>query len=250
MRFPRADFANRDRSIRLYNADCLDVLAKIPAEALDIAITSPPYNIKGGTAKPSGMFRDRPLNIHKPWYSDDMPEPEYWDWINRIVSECRRTCKGLVWINHKVRFSKCKAIHPLEKINQPCYSEIIWDRGGSITFNARKFAPSHEGIWAFGRPHWWDSAANRLLTVWKITPQRGGLPHPCPFPLEVPSRLVAASCPPGGTVIDPCAGLATTAIACIRNGRKFVGIEKNTDYFAAAVERIKGELQNPAPSKT
>ncbi len=43
-------------------------------------------------------------------------------------------------------------------------------------------------------------------------------------------------------IIDPFMGSGTTGIACIRLGRKFIGIEKEAKYFNIAVKRIEDEL--------
>jgi DNA modification methylase len=43
---------------------------------------------------------------------------------------------------------------------------------------------------------------------------------------------------PGETVLDPFMGSATTGVACLKLGRKFIGIEKRPDYFELAVKRI------------
>ncbi len=51
--------------------------------------------------------------------------------------------------------------------------------------------------------------------------------HPTQKPLEIIERMVLASCPPGGRVLDPFMGSGTTAVACARHGRQFVGYEVN-----------------------
>jgi site-specific DNA-methyltransferase (adenine-specific) len=48
--------------------------------------------------------------------------------------------------------------------------------------------------------------------------------------------------PLGATVCDPYMGSGTTALACIRTGRKFVGIEKDPQHFETAVKRIRHEV--------
>jgi site-specific DNA-methyltransferase (adenine-specific) len=47
----------------------------------------------------------------------------------------------------------------------------------------------------------------------------------------------------GETVLDPFMGSGTTGIACIRTGRKFIGIEIDPGYFQIACDRIRRELQ-------
>jgi DNA modification methylase len=233
-----------DGSVKLFLGDCLDVLPTLEAGSVDAAVTSPPYNIAGGSHAASGRYKNQPLNISGDWYDDHMPEDEYQAWLNRVIAECRRACRGLVWMNHKVRYADRRALHPVRFIDQPIYSEVIWARSGATAFNCRKFAPSHEGVWAFGEPHYWDDAANIQMTVWRI--HQDATDHPCSYPVELPLRLIGASCPAAGCGLDPFMGSGTTGVACVRTGRKFIGIEKEERYFDIAVKRIEAEL-NRAP---
>lgn len=59
------------------------------------------------------------------------------------------------------------------------------------------------------------------------------------------TRIVEDYSEPGSSVLDFCMGGGTTGIACIRTGRKFIGIEKDPAHFKTAVERIKRELDSP-----
>lgn len=67
--------------------------------------------------------------------------------------------------------------------------------------------------------------------------------HPNEKPMSVMVKLVNLCSWPGETVLDPYMGSGTTAIACIRTGRKFIGIEKDAGYFKIACERIENELR-------
>lgn len=51
-----------------------------------------------------------------------------------------------------------------------------------------------------------------------------------------------AKVPGGATVLDPFMGSGSTAIACIRTGRKFIGVECDPKHFATAVQRVRAEL--------
>ena len=53
--------------------------------------------------------------------------------------------------------------------------------------------------------------------------------------------LVAMSSDEGQTVLDPFMGSGTTAIACIKERRHFIGFELSKEYFDKAVRRIKAE---------
>ncbi len=130
------------------------------------------------------------------------------------------------------------ACHPARYLPWPIHSEIIWDRGGSLTLNANRYAPSHEGIYAFGLPHYWDRCNDMEMSVWRIPPETKVDGHPCPFPVVIPLRCIESSCPLGGTVLDPFAGSGTTGVACIKSERQFIGIEKDPAYFDVMRNRI------------
>lgn len=70
--------------------------------------------------------------------------------------------------------------------------------------------------------------------------------HPCPRPLDGMTWLVETLTDPGDTVLDPFMGSGTTGVACVKLGRKFIGIEIDPGYFEIAKKRIL-KAQNAAP---
>jgi len=230
----------------LYLGDCLEILPTL--DKVDITITSPPYNQidPKKMINPTGIWKAS--DAGKGWidkfqdgrgYSDDKPELEYQSWLNEIVMLCIDASLGLVWINHKTRYRDRVGIHPLRFIDAPFYSEIIWARPGSMVHNAKKFAPSHEYIYGFGVPHFWDDSLNGKCTVWRISLESDKSDHVCPYPIKLIEPLIKSSCPDGGVVLDSFMGSGTTGVACANLGRKFIGIEIERKYFDIACERIE-----------
>lgn len=210
----------------------------------DIVVTSPPYNTLPAAHKLSGMHAERRSGVNK-WiqkaangYADQMDESTYQDWIREVVRECLRVSRGLVWVNHKVRYRNGEAIHPVRIFPFPIYAEVIWDRQGSMALNCKRYAPSCEGLWAFGTPHYWNDSLNAKLSVWRIGFDQDDNEHPCSFPVEIARRPIISSCPKGATVLDPFAGSGTTGVACVQTGRNFVGIEIDERYCEIARRRI------------
>lgn len=62
--------------------------------------------------------------------------------------------------------------------------------------------------------------------------------HPCPKPLNIMDYLVRRFSNKGDLIIDPFMGSGSTGIAAIKNGRKFLGIEMDEDYYKEAQQRI------------
>ena len=67
--------------------------------------------------------------------------------------------------------------------------------------------------------------------------------HPTVKSLELMQYLIRLICPPKGIVLDPFLGSGTTAIACLKENRKFIGIEKNEEYVKIAQARIRPFLE-------
>jgi site-specific DNA-methyltransferase (adenine-specific) len=62
--------------------------------------------------------------------------------------------------------------------------------------------------------------------------------HPTVKPIDLMRWLVRLVTPPGGVVLDPFAGSASTGVACLHEGLRFVGIERDVEYFRMAKERL------------
>lgn len=66
--------------------------------------------------------------------------------------------------------------------------------------------------------------------------------HPTVKPIELMRRLIRLVSRPGATIIDPFLGSGTTGVAAVLEGRNFIGIEREPDYFKIAETRINSAL--------
>lgn len=89
----------------------------------------------------------------------------------------------------------------------------------------------------------WNGGGKHAFYEHSKSENKSGHPTGKPLPLFV--NLVLDFTDAGEEVVDPFMGSGTTGIACIRTGRKFIGIERDPVHFKTAVERIKRELDNP-----
>lgn len=77
-----------------------------------------------------------------------------------------------------------------------------------------------------------------LRSVWAINTEPFADAHFAVFPTELVATCIKASCPPGGTVLDPFMGSGTTALVARRLGRRSIGIELNEEYARLAAKRL------------
>ncbi len=78
--------------------------------------------------------------------------------------------------------------------------------------------------------------------VWRLPTRPFRAAHFAVFPIDIPLRCIRAGCRAGGTVLDPFSGAATTGLAALQLGRRYIGIDVNPGYHGIAVAR----LQRPA----
>jgi len=226
--------------IQLYLGDCCDVLPKIPDDEVDAVITDPPYpNLKGGVSyawAQCGEIRNKTTTVGEPWGSD----------ISGL-HECRRIARlgALVFCS----WQSLEVVPPL----------VGGDRVGLVTWYKRNAAPSvnvaphyqTEFVWAFRFSPGLDWRQLKTLydipklqagcmATERICKDGGKAAHPAQKPTALLVRLMDIG---PQSVLDQYMGTGTTGVACVRTGRKFIGIEKEPEYFKIAVERIEKEMR-------
>lgn len=79
-------------------------------------------------------------------------------------------------------------------------------------------------------------------TVWKIITNKFKFAHVAVFPTEIPEICIKAGCPNEGIVLDPFMGSGTTAVVAEQLGRRWIGIEINTEYCKLTQVRIENTM--------
>lgn len=203
----------------LYLGDCLDVLPTLGK--VDAVVTDPPY----GIGEDGGRVRSRrstvnPRIIPKGGWDSKTPDKDVFDLI---------------------RF--CSA------------TQIIW--GGN--YFANKLPASMGwlywqkrmgGDFSDGELAW--TSRNRALREFTFCPKGGNIQerlrnhsgHPTEKPVEVMCWCLGFV-PDAKTILDPFMGSGTTGVACVKLGRKFIGIEIEEKYFDMACKRIEAACKQP-----
>lgn len=192
---------------------------------------------------------------------------------------------GLIHRNHEVVCYWNDLIDAMRAENWRLAGWYVWDKLNGMPGDwASNLAPSHEWIFHFNRHtrrpnktvptkysgHHAGNAALRKKngrvyrrhtregwrvghlkisdSVLRIHPEKGSeyrKHHPAVFPVALPLSLISSYTDPGDVVIDPFMGIGTTAIAAMKLGRRFIGVEKSRKYFKLAVERVRAEAAQP-----
>lgn len=91
----------------------------------------------------------------------------------------------------------------------------------------------------------WNGGGKRGVYTHLCNPTSRHGAHPTEKPINLMSDLVRDFTNQGQTILDPFMGSGTTGVACIKLGRKFIGIELDPDYFDIACQRIRDAYAQP-----
>lgn len=220
----------------IYNMDCLEGMKQIPDGSVDLVVTDPPYLIDtqgGGIYTHQDKQYIKELNDIKDGFRIE------------ILDELCRVMKGI----NIYLFCSQKQIIPLTDYfvtKRGCnWNLLSWHKDNPVPACGNKYLTDTEyllffrqkGVKLFGnfdtKRTWFNTPLNQAdKEKWK---------HPTIKPLNIIQTLVFNSSTQGGVILDPFMGSGTTAIACIKEKRHFIGFELNKEYFDKAEKRIKAE---------
>jgi site-specific DNA-methyltransferase (adenine-specific) len=216
---------------RIYCGDCLDLMKEIPDKSVNLVLTDPPYGIgyQSNWCKDGPRFEkivnDDALCIE--WLPDAfrVTSPD-----GSLVCFCRWDVEG--------EFKEA-----IEECGYRVKSQIVWDRVVHGMGDLKgQFAPRHDVAWFATVSERFEFKGQRPPSVLAFQrPPPEAMIHPTQKPIALFERLILSLTSPGDTVLDPFLGSGTTAIACLRTGRHYIGIEKHEPYFLKAQERIDKE---------
>tara|TARA_R110000868_G_C10661230_1_gene745850 strand:+ start:53 stop:760 length:708 start_codon:yes stop_codon:yes gene_type:complete len=223
---------------KIYNENCLETMAKMADNFIDLTVTSPPYNL--------GAKHHTGNNVFEAYdeYIDDIPEEEYQQQQIKVLNEIYRITKqgGSLMYNHKNRIKNGKQITPYEwllKTDWTLKQEVVWFNR-SQNFDKCRFYPMTERIYwlSKGTDTSFVNTINQHDLI-KDTAEGTDKEHKRAFPIKLAQRFIMCF-PDAELIFDPYIGSGTTAIAAIRENRKYLGAELSKKYYELANKRIEG----------
>lgn len=239
MIFPE-DFINK-----IIRGDCVEIMKQMPDKCIDLAVTSPPYNLKNSTGNGmkdgrGGKWSNAALLNGYSHYNDNMPHDEYVKWQRECLSEMLRLLKddGAIFYNHKWRVQGGLLQDRQDIVNSfPVRQIIIWRRKGGINFNPGYFLPTYEVIYLIAKPKFkLVPKANAHGDIWEFTQEMNN-EHPAPFPVALIERIISST--HAQVVLDPFMGSGTTAVVAMGLNRNYIGIDISPEYCKSAEKRIE-----------
>jgi len=257
IRAPRLRFESA-RSPQILVGDCVAALEKLPAESVDLVFADPPYNLQlqGDLKRPDDSRVDA---VDDDW--DKFSSfSAYDDFTRAWLMACRRVMRpdATLWvIGSYHNIFRVGAL--LQDLDFWILNDVIWRKSNPMpNFRGRRFTNAHETlIWAsrsaqarYTFNYEALKAGNEDIQVrsdWTLALCTGEERlkgkdkkklHPTQKPEALLARVILAASRPDDLVVDPFAGTGTTGAVAKRLGRRFIGIERDESYAAAARERI------------
>ena len=241
--------------------DCITAMRALPAKSVDLIFADPPYNLQlgGDLSRPDGSHVDA---VTDDW--DKFDSLGAYDAFTRAwLTEARRILKdnGAIWVigsYHNI----FKVGSAIQDLGYWILNDIVWRKANPMpNFKGTRFTNAHETlIWAsMGEKARYTFNYRSMKTLndelqmrsdWEF-PICGGQErlkkdgvkvHPTQKPEALIYRILLACTKPGDVVLDPFFGTGTTGAVAKRLGRRWIGIEREAGYCAAAIERIEAAL--------
>ncbi len=240
-------------SFRLVQNDCIQFLNEYSGEKFDMIFADPPYRLSNGgiTCKNGKMD-----SVNKGEWDCSYGFKENYEFDKNWIKLCLENLKenGTMWISgtyhniHIIGFI-------IQELGAYIINEITWYKPNAApNISCRAFTASHETLlWikkSKNKKHIFNykimkklNNEKQMRNVWNIptTPKREKYftNHPTQKPIELLYRCIISSTKENDLVFDPFCGSATTGEVCIKNNRRFIGVEKEKGYIMEAQERLE-----------
>jgi len=215
----------QDKNVALFNANSFDLFELISPK-VDSLLSDPPYLVHAGEG--GGAFGKIDSLVNTGGFTDAGID---YSFIKHFKNWC-------------LFCSKRQLIELLSIANSfKKWNLITWAKPNPVPTCNNKYLPDVEYIvhvWDPGNlfGSYYEKQCFYHLLGKKTTK------HPNEKPLALMTKLVLSCSKEGDTVFDPFMGSGTTGIACIRNNRKFIGIERDKQWYKVAKKRIQEDNTN------
>ena len=213
--------------INLHNTSWEELLPQLNYKSVDLLYTDPPF----GISFQSGAREEQHKKIANDDNLDWLP-----GWVNAIKRVMKDDSHMYIWCSwHKVDVFK-QALERYWKIK----NLIVWAKnGGGMGDLGGGYGGCHELLFFINNGK--DLNGRRDTDVITKAYRTGNVYHPTQKPWELAQWILSKSTKDGDLVLDTFSGSGSTAIACHKMRRKFVGCELDKDFYEASLKHIEVE---------
>lgn len=227
-----------DGLVALYHGDCIEVMQELGDASVDTVLTDPPYSSGGRRENSKSLRKSMTRSVEDDdWIRGDAMSTNGFTYLLRMCGvQWRRVLRpgghALSFIDWRMAPQLCAALETADMRQHPI---LVWDKArlgmGAIFRNQHEFIVHMSA----GNP----TAPQRrdVPNVLRYPSVRDG-DHPTEKPTALLQTLLSVVTPPGGLVLDPFAGSASTMTAAKALNLRAIGIEADERYCEIAAKRL------------
>lgn len=220
---------NNSVPYKLYQGDCLEIMAQLPDNSIDALVTDPPFTMAGG------LSNGRSSTVDSQFFSF---------WWQAVCKELNRIMKpeseGFIWCDWRTAAVIADGFKPKNQTYDTLavtqmihhYRKMIGQ--GKPFRNSVDMVAYVRGAKSTGEriP---NTTPNFIEKYWYYGKHEN---HPAEKDVEMCAQLLEWCSDEGVVVLDPFMGSGAVGKACARMGRGFIGIERDPDYFPIAEKGV------------
>jgi site-specific DNA-methyltransferase (adenine-specific) len=253
---PAPVFRDDKHHIRIFQGDCLDILAALPENTFDLVFADPPYFLSNNGIT---CHAGRMVSVNKGEWDRSRGADANHEFNRAWLAACQRVLKpdGTIWVSgtshviHSVGFA-------MQQLEFKLLNDISWVKPNPPpNLSCRYFTHATETIiWAAKNKksrhtfHYKQmkeiAGGKQMKSVWTIPPpeswEKKFGKHPTQKPVALLERILLASSSEGDLVLDPFLGSGTSAVAALRLSRKVVGVDFEQAWIQFTLVRLCSDL--------
>ena len=255
-RLPEPVFLDARHHIRIYQGDCLEILAALPEASVDLVFADPPYFLSNdGITCHAG----RMVSVNKGDWDKSRGAGANHAFNTAWLAACQRVLapNGTIWVSgtshviHSVGFA-------MQQLGFKLLNDISWVKPNPPpNLSCRYFTHATETIiWAAKNKksrHFFNyklmrelAGGKQMKSVWTIPPpepwEKKFGKHPTQKPVALLERILLAASAEGDLVLDPFSGSGTTLVAALRLSRRALAAELDAAWIHLALVRLCSDL--------
>jgi site-specific DNA-methyltransferase (adenine-specific) len=227
----------------IQNVDCIEFMRNLPANSIDLILSDPPYGISfvSSRTKRKDSLQNDKLDDWLDLIKEFLPESK------RLLTDtgccCCCCCGGKTPVTAYFTIEAIKHFYLIQT--------LVWKKFIGLGW---RYRPSYENILVLSKDkdnyNFYDDSKscsnviegiNQKIPIYDYEDETNS-DHPTQKPVELMMRLIEIHSKENDIIFDPFMGSGTTAIACIKTNRRFIGCEIEKKYCDIANKRIEAEL--------
>ncbi len=232
------------KRLKIYNADAYKKVKELINEGVkvDHIITDPPYNI----SKDNNFNTMKNPRVGVDFGNWDRGKFDLYSWVPNYSKLLNKNGSMIIFCSYRFISYIIDALES-EEADMVVKDIIVWQKSNPMPRNINRryvqdmefaiWAVKKKAKWIFNKPD--DKPYLRAMFTTPVVSGGEKLGHPTQKSLQLMEDIVTIHTNPGDLILDPFMGSGSTGVAALKNGRRFLGIEFEKEYFEMAKKRLE-----------